>query len=386
MPGFELIGEEEYAEISQVFRSGGILSRFGLNDRRSGCFKVEEFEAAFADNMKSNYALAVTSGTAALRVALAVIDLKPGDVVLIPSFTFVATAEAVIEAGASPRAVEINETLNMDPDDLESKIDEQVKAVIVVHMLGVPAELDAIKLVCDNHGLPLIEDTAWGCGGTFQGQKLGTVGRMGTFSFDIAKTITTGEGGMILFNDEQDFLRAKAWHDHGHENNPAVPRWEDTRKSSGFNFRMTELQGAVGVAQLRKLNSIIERQTEIYGKLSQAIREIPGVRLRSIPLHSQPTHDAVIFFVEESSSASKCRESLLKRGISTKILPEAISWHFFGLWGHMADIRTSYGPDISSSFPVSTKLLSQSVALPVMLEKSATLLKDVRSAILEATT
>ncbi|MFM7891476.1 MAG: DegT/DnrJ/EryC1/StrS family aminotransferase, partial [Actinomycetota bacterium] len=220
MPGFELIGAEEQAEINDIFARGGVLFRHGFDALRNDCFKVREFEAAFAAYMKVPHALAVTSGTAALRVALAVLDLQPGDEVITQSFTFVATAEAIIEARAVPVCCEVDATLNMDPIDLERRITPRTRAVIAVHMLGTPARLQEISAVCSRHNVVLIEDAAWGCGGSLDGRALGTWGRMGTFSFDFAKTMTTGEGGMVVFQNRVDYERAAAWHDHGHENNP----------------------------------------------------------------------------------------------------------------------------------------------------------------------
>ena len=259
MAGFEVIGEEELNEISEVFNSGGILFRHGFEALRNNCFKVREFEQAFAKVHGVKYSLAVTSGTAALRVAFAALGIGPGDEVIAPSFTFVATAEAIIEARAIPVCADIDLSLNLDPVDLERRITPRTKAVVVVHMLGTPARLSEITEICRRHDLFLIEDTAWGCGGSLHSIPLGTWGDVGAFSFDFAKTMTTGEGGMLLFRDEDVFQRACAWHDHGHENNPTVPRWED-RSSSGFNFRMMELQGAVGLAQLKKLSMIVTCQ------------------------------------------------------------------------------------------------------------------------------
>ena len=160
MPGFEVIGKEEQAEIDDIFRRGGVLFRHGFDALRNNCYKVRDFEGAFADYMKVPHALAVTSGTAALRVALAVLDLQPGDEVITQSFTFVATAEAIIEARAVPVCCEVDATLNMDPADLEARITPRTRAVIAVHMLGTPAKLREIADVCQRHDLVLIEDAA----------------------------------------------------------------------------------------------------------------------------------------------------------------------------------------------------------------------------------
>lgn len=195
MPGYEVIGNEELAEIQDVFSRGGVLFRHGFDSLRNNCYKVKEFEQAFAKNIGADYSLAVSSGTAALRVALAALGVGPGDEVITQSFTFVATVEAIIESGAVPVCVDIDKTLNMDPADLERRITSRTKAVIAVHMLGTPARLPEIVEVCRRRNLLLIEDAAWGCGGSLQGKPLGTWGDVGTFSFDFAKTMTTGEGG-----------------------------------------------------------------------------------------------------------------------------------------------------------------------------------------------
>ena len=203
------------------------------------------------------------------------LSIGEGDEVITQSFTFVATVEAIIESRAKPICANIDKTLNLDPIDLENHITPKTKAVIAVHMLGVPSRLEEIKKICNKHNLFLIEDTAWGCGGSLNNKPLGTWGDIGTFSFDFAKTITTGEGGMLLIKDKTIYEKAAAWHDHGHENNPSVPRWEDTRSSSGFNFRMMELQGAVGIAQLRKLSNIVERQRKNLNTIWEMIEDLP---------------------------------------------------------------------------------------------------------------
>ena len=237
MPGFELIGKEEFAEIENLFKESKILFRHSFDHLRNNIYKVKEFEDLFSKRMQVPHSLAVTSGTSALRVSLASLGIKEGDEVITQSFTFVATVESIIESKAIPVITEIDKTLNMDPMDLEKKITSNTKAIIVVHMLGVPARLKEIKKIAEKYNIPLIEDTAWGCGGFYEEIPLGTYGTIGTYSFDFAKTMTTGEGGMVVFKDKILYDKAAAWHDHGHENNPNLPRWEDSRSGSGFNFR-----------------------------------------------------------------------------------------------------------------------------------------------------
>jgi 8-amino-3,8-dideoxy-alpha-D-manno-octulosonate transaminase len=380
MPGFEVIGGEERAEVDSVFASGGVLFRHGFDAIRGGTYKVRDFEAAFAARMGAPHALAVTSGTAALRVALAALDLRPGDEVITQSFTFVATVEAIIEARAVPVCCEIDATLNMDPADVERRITPRTRAVIAVHMLGTPARLDAIADVCRRHDVLLIEDAAWGCGGSYADVPLGRWGAMGTYSFDFAKTMTTGEGGMIVFSDAEMYARAAAWHDHGHENNPAVPRWEDTRSGSGFNYRMNELQGAVGLAQLRKLDDVVACQQKNRAAMWDAISDIRGVTPREVPTGSVETADALVFEVADATTARRCRDALVAAGMSTKILPEAVTWHFAGTWTHMPELVASHG-DLTAAFPRSAERLARCVSLPVVVKMTPDVPQRLRAAL-----
>jgi 8-amino-3,8-dideoxy-alpha-D-manno-octulosonate transaminase len=386
VPGYEVIGIEELAEVQDVFSNGGILFRHGFDALRNNCYKVREFEQSFASAMGGRYSLAVTSGTAALRVGLAALGVGPGDEVITQSFTFVATLEGIIESGAVPVCAEIDTTLNMDPWDLERRINPRTKAVIVVHMLGTPARLREIKEICQYHNLYLIEDTAWGCGGSLDEKPLGTWGDVGTFSFDFAKTMTTGEGGMLIFRNEAVYRRAAAWHDHGHENNPEVPRWEDTRSSSGFNYRMMELQGAVGLAQLRKLPAVVAAQRENKLALWNAISDLPGIEPRTVPQGSYETADALVFLVRNSALAQRCRLELLRDGLATKILPEAYTWHFAGAWNHMPELVAAHGGDLQKAFFRSHSILSRALALPIGVKLAEEVPAKVRAALMRATT
>lgn len=381
MPGFELLGKEEQAEVNDLFDRSGILFRHGFDALRNGVFKVRDFEDAFKARFSVVDALAVSSGTSALRVALAAAGIGPGDEVITQAFTFVATVEAIIESGATPVCAEVDDTLNMDPDDLARKITSRTKAVIPVHMLGTPAALDRILAITRAHGLLLIEDAAWGCGGHFGGKPLGTHGDMGTFSFDFAKTMTTGEGGMVVSQDPKLAANARAWHDHGHQNNPALPRWEDSRASSGFNYRMTEMQGAVGLAQLRKLDRVVQAQRANKQLLADAIATLPGVTPRRVPATSEETADALVFFVQDNVTARACREALGKVGLGTKILPEAITWHFAGTWHHMPQLVRAHGGDLTTAFPQSLTWLNRAVALPVMVFMDPAVPDRVRNAL-----
>lgn len=359
-PGYEMIGNEEFKEVKSLFQKSKTLSRMGFEKIRKNIYKVNEFEKLFRNKFNSRYALAVTSGTAALRVALSTLKLKRGDEVITQSFTFVATVEAIIESGANPVCCEIDETLNLDPNDLIKKINKKTKAVIIVHMLGAPGHLGLIKKICKRKKIKLIEDTAWGCGGKYNGKYLGTHGEIGCFSFDFAKTITTGEGGMLLFKKKKDYDFASAWHDHGHQNNVNYNRWEDTRESSGFNFRMNEMQGAVGKAQLKKLHKLVRIQNLNYKKIWNKIKNFKEVKLRAIPKNSYISADALIIFMENKKKALSFRKELIKNDISTKILPEAIKWHFAGKWEHI-----NFSNSKNSKFLKSKNILDKAVSIPI---------------------
>jgi 8-amino-3,8-dideoxy-alpha-D-manno-octulosonate transaminase len=221
----------------------------------------------------------------------------------------------------------------------------------------------------------MIEDTAWGCGGFYDNIPLGTYGSIGTFSFDFAKTITTGEGGMLVFKDEKLFKKAAAWHDHGHENNPSLPRWEDSRSGSGFNYRMMELQGAIGLAQLEKLDFVVEKQRSNMNLIKSEISNL-DIQFREVPTGSFETADALVFFTKNNKMAIACRESLLANGVGTKILPEAISWHFAGLWEHMPSLNKDKQYEKSLSY------LNRAVSIPITVNMDEKLPSKIKKALL----
>ena len=368
MPGFELIGKEEFREIQNLFKDSGILFRHGFDALRNNIYKVRDFEKNFATRMGVTDALAVSSGTAALKVALKALGIGPGDEVITQAFTFVATVEAIVEVGAKPVIANIDESLNMSPIDLSRKITTKTKAIIAVHMLGIPCDMDNILKIATKNNIKVIEDTAWGCGGQYKGKPLGSIGDIGTFSFDFAKTITTGEGGMSIAKEYKTLEMAKAYHDHGHENNPKLPRWEDSRSSSGFNYRMTEMQGAVGLAQLKKLDQVICAHQKHKKAIIEQIENLPII-FRKKPNEFLDTSDALIFFMKDKSTALKCRESLISNGISTKILPEAYTWHFAATWNHITEMYEDWEKFIDD-LNTSKEIIEKAVSLPITINFS----------------
>ena len=336
MPGYEVFGEEERNAINEIFDgNGGILFEHGFDAIRNGIYKVRDFESALARRFDVSHAQAVSSGSAALRVALAALNVGPGDEVIIPSFTFVATAEAVIQSGADLVIVDIDETFNMNPDAFSEAITERTKVVIPVHMLGAPADMDRIIGIARGRGISVIEDSAQGVGGQFKGRYLGTIGDMGCFSFDNGKVISTGEGGMVVTADEALFRRARAYHDHGHEYSTTVGRGTEGAIGEGFNYRLTELQGAIGIVQLGKLDMILSSQRANKAKLKQKLIEngFP-VQYRQI-LDAGELGDTLIFRLKDRAQTQAFLDGMKRVGLSTKNVPDAIRWHFAKHWSHM---------------------------------------------------
>ena len=371
MPGFEIIGEEERAAVNQLFDDGGVLFRHGFDGLRNGRYRVVEFERAFADYLGVNHALAVSSGTAALKVALVALGVKPGDEVITQAFTFVATVEAIVDVGAKPVLVNIDDTLNMDPNELEAAITPLTRAIIPVHMLGVAAEIDAIVSIANRHGLAVLEDNCESLGATWNGQKLGNQGSACAFSLDFGKVITTGEGGMLTTNDETTYKRARDYHDHGHEENPNVPRGRDTRRFPGFNYRMGEIQGAIGLAQLAKLDFIVESNRRHYAVLEAGLRDglgdVEGLSFRRVPAACTPLCDTLIFQLPTVELAESFVQLMTDRGLGTKNLPDAMDWHFGGSWHH---IFSNYGiteDELWQTMLPSYERLSRCIAVPVMV-------------------
>jgi len=345
MPGFELLGEEERQEVLGVLERG-VLFRYEFHNERKGIYKVKEFEQAFANYVNAKYALAVSSGTAALKVGLAALGIGPGDEVLTQGFTFVATWEAILDIGAIPVFVEVDDTLCMDPKDLSKKITPKTKAIIPVHMCGAQARIDQIVEIAKANGLKVLEDTAQACGGSLRGRFLGTYGDMGEFSFDSVKTITTGEGGMLVTDDESLYIRASEYHDHGHVHDPTLPRGLEGRNFIGFNFRMMEIQGALGIAQLRKLNFIIRRQKENKLRIKEELSKISSITFRNILDEEGDIGSFLIFFLPSYEEAKEFKKRMDENKIPNVYWYENL-WHYYKRWEHLLEGKSV----ITSGYP-----------------------------------
>ncbi len=384
MPGFELIGKEEQKACDAVFENGGVLYRYGLDAKRKNIFKVDEFEKAVAGRVGVKYCHIVCNGTAALKIGLFALGVRAGDEVLMPSFTFIATIEAILELGAKPVIVEVDDSLNMDPKDLVKKITPRTKVIVPVHMAGVPARMDEIMAVANERGIPVFEDSAQAFGATYKGRDLGTIGKAGVYSFDIGKIITTGEGGALVTNDKDVYLRAREYSDHGHEYNPAFPRGKDTRSTWGFNYKIMELQGAIGLAQMEKLDHILARQKANKTRIKDGIKNIRKIEFRHLPDAAGDASDTLIFFVASRDTAVDFARKLAERGLGTKNLPDALDWHFAGTWKHIFHDYPEYkGKDLEQVWAQSTSYLRRAIAIPVMVNMSDEQINKIVAAINE---
>ena len=281
-------GEEEIAAATAVLKSGKLA-------RQSGS-KVNQFEEDFAEIFGVKHALAVSSGTAALHVALAALGVGPGDEVINTPHCFIGTATPVVHSAAVPVFADIDErTFNIDPETLIPRITSRTKAIIPVHLNGCPAEMDAIQHIAREHDLFVVEDAAQAHGGLYRGKLVGTFGEIGCFSFWEDKIITTGgEGGMVITNNSELYQRAKKFHHHGEDRRDGT-YYQGERlyhhASLGYNYRMTEVQGAIGTVQLKKLDKFTAARRKHSHKLTKLLSGIEGV----IPPY-EPAHVKHVFY------------------------------------------------------------------------------------------
>ena len=277
---------------------------------------IDEFEAKFARYCGAEFALAVSNGTTGLHLALATLDLGPGDEVIVPDLTFVATANAVAYTGARPVLADIDaDTLCLDAASVKSLITPRTRAIIPVHLYGHPADMDALKEVADPHRIPLIEDAAEAHGAEYKGRKVGGLSQCGVFSFYGNKVITTGEGGMLTTNDPEFYQRAKRLRDHA-----MSPQRRYFHEERGFNYRITNLQAALGVAQLERIDDFLARRAEIMDWYHAEIATTERIRLNRVKNWAKSAFWMVCLEVDwfDETSRDAFMQALKARGIDSR--------------------------------------------------------------------
>ncbi|GAI69474.1 unnamed protein product, partial [marine sediment metagenome] len=293
-PGGIEIGEEEKKAVDEVIEHKYLFRYYGPGEFPS---RVKLFEEEFAKKMGVKHVLAVNSCTSALISSLVAVGVGPGDEVIVPGYTFFASCAAIVAAKAIPVIAEIDESFTLDPDDLERKITRRTKAVMPVHMRGVPCQMDRIMKIAKKHNLKVVEDVAQACGGTFKGKHLGTFGDCNAFSLQYHKIITAGEGGTVATDDDLLYDRAQMYHDVAACWRPGGPekRFTSARYRGelfpGVNFRMAELIGAVARVQLRRLDGLIKRMRKNKERIKDAISDIEEIKFRRL---NDPEGDTAI--------------------------------------------------------------------------------------------
>jgi len=340
-PGGLEIGEEEKGLVLEVLERKYLFRYYGPSGAPS---MVRELEKELAARIGIRYALAVNSCTSALITALVACGVGPGHEVIVTGYTFFASCAAIVGAKAIPVIAEVDETLTMDPADFERKITPSTRAVIVVHMRGVPCDMDRIMAIARAHKLKVIEDVAQAMGGTYKGRYLGTFGDMGCYSFQYHKIITAGEGGMIVTNDERLYDRAMGYHDTAACWRPdrfAKERYEG-ELFVGQNYRMSELTGAVMRAQLKRLDGLVDLMRRNQKRIAAGIAGVKGITLRPVSDAKGDTGICLMFYLTSKEKVPRFVEALRAEGVDAAGVFDAgiPDWHIYAHWKHIIDRKT----------------------------------------------
>ncbi|MBF0120450.1 MAG: DegT/DnrJ/EryC1/StrS family aminotransferase [Desulfobacterales bacterium] len=338
MPGYEVFGDEERKEVQDVLDSG-VLFRYSFEKERMGRWKAYEFEKELCKKLNVGYTHLCSSGTTALDIALASLDIGIGDEVIVPPFTFIATIESVFNIGATPVFAEIDETMSLDPESVKSCITGKTKAILLVHMCGSMAKIDEIKKICDQKEIILIEDACQSIGATFKGKSVGTFGKIGCFSFDPLKTITCGEGGAIVTNDKKLYEIASAYSDHGHDHLGTI-RSDDDHHILGTNYRICELNAAVGLAQLKKLYIMLEKNRMYKKMMEEILSECTGISFAEIPDKEGDSATFLTMLMESSEKARNVAKKMVEEKIDSFFYWYDAKWHYIRKWNHVKNLKS----------------------------------------------
>ncbi len=331
-PGSYIIGEEEKKALLEVVETG-YLFRYG--DRKDPQFlaKVWQLEREVAAYFDIPHTVACNSGTTALWIALSALGVGPGDEVIVPGYTFIASITSIIFARAVPVLTEIDETLTLDPEDVRLKITPRTKAIMLVHMLGNPGHIDEIRVIARQNNIFLIEDCAQAFAATYKGKYVGSFGDMGTFSFNFYKTITAGDGGLVATADKNLYERAFAIHDQGH-----LPLRQGVEQGArtvmGLDFRMTELAAAVLLAQLKKVEGIRSELKRRKNRFKEGIQDVAGLEYRTLLDPDGELGTLLTLFLPDEKSARKVGDAL-----GCGVVADS-GWHVYNHMEHVLDRKT----------------------------------------------
>jgi 8-amino-3,8-dideoxy-alpha-D-manno-octulosonate transaminase len=340
MPGFELFGDAERKEVNDVLDTG-VLMRYGFDGMRKGHWKAKELETELQSAFNIQHVQLVSSGTAAVSMALAASGIGAGDEVIMPAFTFVASFEAIMMMGAIPVLVDIDDTLTLHPESVEKAITSKTKAIMVVQMCGSMGDMDALQKISKKHNILLIEDACQAIGGSYKGKPLGSIGDLGCFSFDFVKTITCGEGGAVITNNKNYYLNADHYSDHGHDH-VGSDRGAESHPYLGYNFRISELNAAVGLAQVRRLPEFLSIQKKNYTIIRDALSQIPAVTFRNVPEGGVESCAFLNFFLPDLEIARNVSKAFKEAGIDVCFHYYDNNWHYVRKWAHLKEAKSLY--------------------------------------------
>jgi len=384
MAGAEVFDNEEIQAVADVINRK-MIHRYGSIDSRKDIYRVEEFEREAARLAGSKYALGVSSGTAALITALKCAGVKPGDEVITTPFTFIASIEAIVACDAVPILGDIDETLSLDPNCVEKLISPRTAAILPVHMFGCAADMDRFLEIGKKHQLPVIEDACEVVGGTYKSRWLGSMGLCGTWSFDPNKSLTVGEGGIILTNDEKLYKKMEYYHDHGHVHSKEHDRGADVKCGFGVNYRLSEVQGALGLVAFKKMPLILGKMRASKKKILDAVAST-GLRARPMNDPAGDTATHVIFLLPTAAAAKKFQQASKEAGCPCGIISEN-TWHYAKNWQALEEIgeKEFFGTRTPSYMPEtmakSEAILSRAVMFGLNIEMSDAALDKMVSAI-----
>jgi dTDP-4-amino-4,6-dideoxygalactose transaminase len=287
--------------------------------------KVAEFEGNFAKYIGSKYAVAVSNCTTALHLSMIVAGIKEGDEVICPSMSYIATANCIRYVGAKPIFAEVNKDYNLDIEDVKSKITDKTKAILLVHQMGMPADIDSFSELCKTKNLKLIEDAACAIGSEYQGKKIGSHSDLVCFSFHPRKIITTGDGGMISTSNQKYYERLKLLRQHGMSVNDRVRHKSDKlifedHLELGYNYRMTDIQASVGIEQLKKLDQIVLERRIIAKKYISSFKNVKGIRLPIERNGHKTNYQSFSIYLDHECKIKRndLMRKLIEKGISTR--------------------------------------------------------------------
>jgi len=325
-PGASLMDDEETEAVARVMRSGSLFRYYGLETPN----EVADYEEEWAAHIGVRHALAVNSGTSALFCALVAAGVEHGDEVIVPAFAWASVPNAVLQVGALPVVVDVDESLTLDPEAVQRHIGPRTAAILPVHMRGAPSAMHELVAVAADAGVPIVEDACQAAGVTAGGRPVGSFGRVGAVSTQYAKLVSTGEGGVVLTDDPEAYVAALDAHDPAN----AIRRGEEPSTYPGLNLRCTEIQAAIGRVQLRRLGSLVERTRAQSARVVEAIGQIPELTLRRTRDGDRSNGIAVIFFAPSSAGAQVMRDGLRSRGVSAICLYEegVVDLHVSRFW------------------------------------------------------